>query len=101
MERFNDIVKENIKYTDNGNEERFSSTGHKLVTDDRAEAIAGRIMETLKADVGNFPFYCKVAYYLPVNKIEAVLRASLNGRSPQKLFSYLAKRELVKRSAGE
>lgn len=61
----------------------------------RVDLIADEILNRLGADYKSRPFYCKVAWKLSEARIYSNLESALKGRSPQRLFTYLCKKDMA------
>lgn len=57
------------------------------------EAIANQLVEKFGSPESR-PFYCKVAYALPENKIWLNYEAAQKGRSPARLFNFLCRKDM-------
>ena len=61
----------------------------------QVDRIADDIIHRLGAEMRSRPFYCKVAWSLSEARIYNHLESALKGRSPQRLFTYLCKKDMA------
>lgn len=77
------------------------SVNAKKVNHAKVDATADWLVEQLSAPSSR-EFFCKVAMYIPRPYLDGlVVKAKEKGRSPIRLFNFLAKRELEKRKGHE
>jgi hypothetical protein len=78
----------NVNNNDNVNVNKNKYDKSKMV-----ELTALQLVDKLK-NPGAYAFYCKVAYALPESRIWVHLESAQKGDSPQRLFTWLCKRDM-------